>query len=177
MSSHILLALLACVAIAAASNPLLYRQYPIDDIQNIQPRQNEAINYRLPNNTLPESYNVQFTTYVHQGDRGFSGNVEIIINIVSLTSNLTLHHRSLTIGTITLNDANNGGNVQLAPVPSYDPITEFLTINLAATQAPLPVGGRYILRIAFSGQLRDDEAGFYMSSYVAADNSIRLVFD
>lgn len=175
MSSHILLALLACVAVAAAVNPLLYRQFPIDDIPEIEPRQN-VISYRLPNNTIPESYNVQFTTLVHQGDRAFSGSVEITINVVSPTSSIVLHHRQLTIGTITLTNANGAAIVPLAPAPyPYDPITEFLTINLAANQLPLPVGSRYILRIQYSGDLRYDEAGFYLSTYVAADNTIKLV--
>lgn len=176
MSSHILLALLACVAVAAAGNPLLYKQFPSDVIPEIQPRQNVGINYRLPNNTVPESYNVQFTTNVHQGDRAFTGSVDITINIISLTSSIVLHHRQLTIGTIGLTNANGAAVVPLAPAPyPYDSTTDFLTINLATGTAPLPVGGRYILRIPFSGQLRTDEAGFYLSTYVAADNSIRLV--
>lgn len=177
MSSHILLALLACVAIAAAGNPLLYKQFPIDEIQKIQPRQNEVINYRLPNNTVPESYNVQFTTLVHEGDPAFSGTVEITIAVAIPTTSIVLHHRQLTIGTITLTNVG-GGNVNLAPEPyPYDPITEFLTINLAAPATPLPVGGRYILRIPFSGTLRTDQGGFYLSTYVAADNTIRLVLE
>lgn len=172
MLRQILLGVLACiVTVQSLSYPDLYSkaqviQNPDDELMGI---------YRLPNDTVPEHYSVRLVSNVHRNDFSFSGEVDININVVQTTSVITLHHRQLVIGSVRLNNANTPAvDVLLAPI-TYDETTNLLSVPLASTVAPLAVGSKYILRIAFTGTLRTDQGGFYRSSYAADDGTRRFV--
>lgn len=167
-----ILGVLVCIVSAQAIlYPDLYSKAQAN--QNLQ---DELMGiYRLPNDTVPEHYSVRLVTNVHSNDFTFSGEVDITINVMQATSVITLHHRQLVIGNVRLNNAITPTvDVLLAPI-AYDETTNLLSVPLASTVAPLSVGSKYILHIAFTGTLRTDQGGFYRSSYAADDGTRRYV--
>lgn len=119
----------------------------------------DFISYRLPNNTRPISYDIDITTRVDKGDFTFTGQVDIFLIVVNETHDITIHARQLTINFIELKS-------QFFPsvyptVYSYDNETEFLRIYTGVILKP----GGYTLRIKYEGELRKDNAGFYLSTY------------
>lgn len=174
MLGHRLLIVLGCAAFVAASLPLPIRLLEsVDEDLEIEPFQNEpTVSYRLPNNTRPISYNVQLTTNIHtQDDFGFFGVVAARLVAVEVSRTIVLHHRQLTIGAYNLALATSPNiNIPLNAF-EYDSVTEFLTFTLTA--GDLVVDSEYILTINFNGTHRTDNAGFYRSSYLAADGTRR----
>jgi hypothetical protein len=55
---------------------------------------------------------------------------------------------------------------------TYDPTAEFLTLEVINQLVP---GAYYIIRITFSGYIRDDGLGLYWDSYVDTDGSTKSV--
>lgn len=133
--------------------------------------ENAAVNYRLPNNTKPESYEITLRTRVDKGQFNFTGNVNIYIEVLEEnTKTITLHARQLTFGTITLKQGTS--EIDLKD-HAYDTETEFLTIPLKSDT--LIKGRFYYLNIEYSGELRKDMGGFYRSSYINANNETMQV--
>lgn len=134
-----------------------------------------AVQYRLPNNSRPISYDIQLTTNVHIADFRVVGRVRITIEVLtSPTRSIALHHRQLTIGTVRLISAASGDVILTRP-SEYSEINELLTVTLQDNVADLTVGLRYILEIDYTSTLREDLRGFYRSSYTADDGSVRYV--
>lgn len=136
---------------------------PIEQpVKNVGVRQNNDINYRLPNDTVPETYDITFTTRVDSGDFNFNGVVRIGILARVATQLITLHHRQLTIADIRLTTTTDPErDINLNPF-RYDQTSEFLEIP---TTIPLEAGARYYLEITYQGILREDNYGLYRSSY------------
>lgn len=149
------------------------RAFPITRrIENIEAQVINPLSYRLPNNTVPISYDINFQTRVDIEDFNFNGVVRIGIITREASSSITLHHRQLTIVSALL------WTTDLTPVtvPVNDPIyvteTELLTIPVLIT---MPNNTEYTLVITYSGILRTDNGGLYRSSYVI-DNQRRWAF-
>lgn len=131
----------------------------------------ENISYRLPNNTRPESYNVYISTDVANNNFGFSGAVDISINVQSKTNEITVHQRQLNIISVDLVEAS-GQNISTLP-PQYDPITEFLTIK--TVNRTLSQGTKVYLTIKYNGTLNQGATGFYRTSLYDSNNKLRYV--
>lgn len=128
---------------------------------SIQPfAEDDLISYRLPNNTIPLQYDVSLQTWVDTNNFTFVGKVLIDIQIVEITSFITLHQRQLTIDSVDVRDSI-GNSVYLDH--TYDSVTEFLIIETVNELLPNDL---YTLDIEYKGILRTDSAGFYRSSYV-----------
>lgn len=125
----------------------------------------DEVNYRLPNNTKPETYDISITTDIAHEIFEFSGTVKIGVRALNITDSITLHQRQLKIDRINL-ETEFGLNVRVLP-PHYDPVTEFLTIY--TTDEPLLPANLYFLTITYKGTLREDMGGFYRSSYTNSD--------
>lgn len=113
-------------------------------------------NYRLPNHTKPESYDISFRTHIGEGRFDYDGFIGINILIVNATREVTIHARQLNIKFIRLSSGT--GKIDLLPWRSDDR-TDFLTI--ATKFVELMPGDRYRLDIVFTGELRNDFTGFY----------------
>lgn len=173
MVGNRLLIVLSCVVVATALKPMPEQQQvkgipQVVEAFQIQP----TINYRLPNNTRPVSYDIHLTTNVHtQEDFNFTGQVAIRLVAIEASRTITVHQRQLTIGTVSLSLATSPTTpIALNPF-EYDSTTELLTFTLSSDD--LVPNIEYILTIAYSGVLRTGQAGFYRSSYLADDGSRR----
>jgi aminopeptidase N len=122
---------------------------------------NDGISYRLPNNTTPLHYDLSITTDIHRGEFEFSGEVRIRVRAIEQTSVITLHHRYLTIFNVTFLRGTGGTLQQNVPF-TYNETTEFLELT---PRLPLSANSEIWIVINFLGILRNDEAGFYRSSY------------
>ncbi len=135
--------------------------------------QDDGIQYRLPNDTVPETYDVYISTSIHNQIFTFEGTVSILLRVESDTSSITLHsHRLHTILDVSLIEEGSLNSIQLSG-EAYDNNNNFLTIPLIS--GVLERGKRYVLHIVFNGQLQDDPRGFYKSSYIDNDGNVRYL--
>lgn len=131
-------------------------------IEDIEVRQDDGRRYRLPNDTVPETYDITLWTRIDRADFSFEGNVQIGILAVEATQRITLHQRQLIIANAKLYTTTNPTQEINVDSFDYDPVLEFLQIHV--TQG-LTAGTRYTLSIDYTGTLREDNYGFYRSSY------------
>lgn len=125
----------------------------------------DNLNYRLPNNTRPTRYNLWLTTDIHRGAHDFLGRVKIQIEALENSDQITLHYRQITITNIDF--FNSAGALIESDVPfSHREDVEFLIIKPTES---LVKGRIYSVEISYEGTLRDDNMGFYQSSYVDKD--------
>lgn len=142
---------------------------PLPIQQTNKPIQKLDTWYRLPSNTVPETYHITLTTNIHQGIKGFNGTVEIGLKTVQDTQNITIHKRHMDIIHVDLWQQNST-NPELIDNIIFDGVTEKLTI---LTENILPNNTQYLLKITYNGTLRTDQAGFYESYYFDERNKKR----
>lgn len=141
-------------------------------IDNESEEQVAKINYRLPNNTKPESYDITLITSIDQNDLSFSGRVIINLVVLEPSYNITIHARKLNIKAINLAEASGAVN-RLHPF-TYDNVTEFLVIP---SQTELQKDTKYALTIEYSGELTSNKCdGFYASHYINSKGELKKVF-
>jgi len=136
--------------ISVSANPLI-------DSNNVDPQ-----GYRLPNNTVPISYDLQIDTHVHANNFNFEGNVKIHIKIVEATNTITLHYRQIEILKIDIL-LPNGFPIVLNSIFNLIQSRDFIVITLPRTYNART---EFILDISYRGTLRNDAAGFYRASYL-----------
>ncbi len=174
--NHILLKMFRVVTIAlfyllifqysASGQSLNFLNVPnVEDVIVYEDIVNET--YRLPNNTRPLLYDVHLRTWIHEENFSFDGRTEIFIVAMEQSNNIVIHQRQLNITNFELRDLGNGEI--LTTSMSYDPIREFLVFH--RTIGELEPGNTYLLQINYTGTLRNDEAGFYRSSYLDDDGN------
>lgn len=147
-----------CLASALANHPFDFRSVDSDIFNRAD------VNYRLPNYTHPETYDISLFTRVDRNDFEFSGVVKIGIVVDQTTQEIVLHARQLTISRITLLRYSGNTAFPVNTLPhTYDVVPEFLKIKTNGENL-LP-GDRLELVIAYNGTLRNDEMGFYRSFY------------
>lgn len=118
------------------------------------------INFRLPNNTVPEHYIISLRTWIHEGNFTFVGIVTIDVRPTEPTDFITIHQEGFIINNIDL--SSDEGSIPIEPF-EYNSTLDFLTVPTSVNLNPRQ---RYSLRIEYVGTLRDDDLGFYRSSYV-----------
>ncbi|XP_019531223.3 aminopeptidase N [Aedes albopictus] len=135
-------------------------------------------NYRLPNNSYPVRYDLELTTYVHEDGSArqfrFDGKVKIELVVKDEgNSSITVHYRKTTITHVKLwSTLTNGTDrVLLDDNSSFvlDPNREFVTVSTPG----VILNGTYFLEFEYYGELREDNAGFYRSSYVDDEGKTR----
>lgn len=130
----------------------------------------EQYNYRLPNNSRPELYEIELRTNIDRNEFDFSGVVRVEITILEDSNRITLHARQLTVTHIELEE-DGGQKISTEPY-LYDIVREFLTITTDGVV--LEKDKKYILTIEYNGELRTDLGGFYRSSYKDPSGSKRF---
>lgn len=131
----------------------------------------DDLDYRLPNTTMPIHYDIFISTGIHQDERNFSGKVDILIEAINDTDEIVIHYRESTITKVGLFDESHDLIQDDVPFSSEDDV-EFLIIK---PETPLTQGKKYTLEITYLGDLRDNNVGFYRSTYTnAAGNEIQF---
>lgn len=150
---------------ASMSIPMPFRmEVPADETVPFAPYADsvDGKEYRLPNNTIPLRYDVSLTTDVHRGETAFSGTVNIRIQALESSDTITLHYRQLTIDTVQVFSNPDSSRILIPSEISFVEDVEFLKIKV---NNQLVVSQQYLVVITYHGHLRDDNMGFYYSSY------------
>lgn len=165
---YLVVVLTTCVSSIVSDDPVLFGRRSTSIDEDIF--KDDGINYRLPNDTRPETYEIAIRTRVDVGDFDFNGTVRIGIVVVEKTRTVVVHVRKLTIVDVSLWRYVDG---KLSAVPiqpfQYDVVTEFLTIT--STVVDFDAGERLSLVIDYSGEVSDEKRGFYRSSYRLANGT------
>lgn len=163
---NLLWALVLLIALCSADEHSFDAGYIDSSISEHANKSN--INFRLPNTTHPETYDIAITTRIDQGIFDFYGYVRIGIVVDQTTREIVLHARQLTVSDVRL--VKYAGNVPInveIDNHSYDGVTEFLKIRTKNSE--LLSGDRLTLDITYNGTLRTDNLGFYRSSYINSE--------
>lgn len=146
---------------------------PIDHnfINKFDASDTDGVNYRLPNNTVPEHYEISLETRIHQPNFMFTGSVKITLRALEATKNITIHARQLTIKENEYSLQKDGIPFPMEVHMSADRTTEFLVFTVPKG---LEKDQRYQLYISYTGELRSDMHGFYRSSYVTSKKETRF---
>ncbi|ALC45617.1 CG31343 [Drosophila busckii] len=123
---------------------------------------NSERNYRLPNNTIPITYDVELWTWVDTGNRTFNGSVKIELNVLEATDTITLHARQIGNFSATIERKDNRPS-DVLPAKVTPGTREFL--HITSEGVTFPQHSRWLLSINYTGELRTDNGGFYLSQY------------
>uniref|UniRef100_A0A182P0J6 Aminopeptidase n=1 Tax=Anopheles epiroticus TaxID=199890 RepID=A0A182P0J6_9DIPT len=122
----------------------------------------EFDSYRLPNTTVPTHYTLRLDTDIHREIFDYTGNVQIRINVLEATDQIVLHSSRSEITQLQLR--NSAGLKVAVKNFEFDEDKEFLVVNVGTILQPN--AGTYTLEIDFTNSIaRNDQAGFYRSSY------------
>ncbi|CAH2217232.1 jg24955 [Pararge aegeria aegeria] len=125
-------------------------------------------NYRLNTTISPSAYSILITPYFDTGDDKaftFDGEVEITFTTTTNINTIKLHSENLTYTSANITLMNGGNTVNLLETNplEFEDKYSFAHINLASE---LTSGVEYILKIVYTGTIRDDLAGFYKNYYI-----------
>lgn len=121
--------------------------------------------WKLPKNSKPISYGLHLNTDIHTGSLAFSGDVQIKIEILEPTFELSLHNDGLEVTDVKVID-KSGSELK----NSYK-MDGYFKINIE--EAILMRGAEYTLDITFNGLLRTGTSGFYRTYYQVNANTTR----
>ncbi|XP_018799750.1 PREDICTED: aminopeptidase N [Bactrocera latifrons] len=179
------LVLLATLALIGRCEAGVYSLPPIDDENPIARLINGRIgtsgspradlDYRLPNTTEPVHYDVELTTNVHNGTKAFQGTVNIVIKVIEDTRTIVLHQRQLSIVKVTIKNTDLANPAEETLNISYEEEREFLSLTPANQTLTFIKGSNWNLTISYTGVLREDNAGFYLSTYTSLQGQERYL--
>uniref|UniRef100_A0A1I8PMJ2 Aminopeptidase n=1 Tax=Stomoxys calcitrans TaxID=35570 RepID=A0A1I8PMJ2_STOCA len=119
----------------------------------------QHVNYRLPNTSEPQHYDLMLYTHVEEGIRNFSGIVIINLVVIEETNSIVLHAHHLNVTSATIL-ANGGYMEQL----NYDyAATEEFLILWRKRPMPFPKDTKWELKIVYNAYI--DGSGFVINSY------------
>ncbi|XP_047482307.1 aminopeptidase N-like isoform X1 [Penaeus chinensis] len=152
----------------------LATERPMIPTTPMSPVKEERIDVRLPRSVKPLHYKVKLQPLIN-GNFSILGYVEVEVEVLEATSNLTLHIADIVTKNKTIrlapSDQVQGPGVGITK-HSYDNERQFYIAELGED---LVVGQKYVLSMEFEGYLNDQLHGFYRSTYKAEDGSDRLI--
>ncbi|KAK7067746.1 hypothetical protein SK128_013768 [Halocaridina rubra] len=118
--------------------------------------------YRLPTALKPIHYVVRLQPFIN-GNFSILGHVEIEMEVVEPTLNITINMHAITAfdGTITVMPSGGGTPVSVLST-STDDVHQFFIVSLGEE---LQVGQNYMFSMDFEGLLDNNFYGFYRASY------------
>lgn len=129
--------------------------------------------YILPDYVRPKHYDLKIKTDIKNGAKKFQGSVEIKIEILNFTNEIVLHSRELQIDKFQLVENDRFSEVKLENLLNEDE-RDFLVFKIADGGTLIPsTKNYYFLRVEFHGDMRNDEKGFFMSSYLNENKTKR----
>ncbi|KAF2083851.1 hypothetical protein K490DRAFT_69381 [Saccharata proteae CBS 121410] len=122
----------------------------------------------LPKNVKPVHYDLTLEPNLETFE--YEGKVVIDLDVVEDTTSISLNTLDLKIHSTEI----HSGSVEVTSTPdlSYNEDTQTTTISFKPT---IPAGAKATVTQTFTGTLNDNMAGFYRSSYKAADGSTRYL--
>lgn len=130
--------------------------------------------YRLPNNSQPLSYDLTITTKVDKKDMSFNGKVLIEIEILEKTREITLHANSLDIKKVDMSKIEDDSNPLIEELEhDYEDKRNFLFLKRKDDKPAFEKDSKWQLYIEYTGTVRTDNLGFYLSSYTDVDNKVQ----
>lgn len=121
----------------------------------------DGISYRIPNDTIPLTYDIWISTDIHRGEFAFDGRVNTLIEVVESTPEIVMQYRLMTIQSVNLFSPENVLIEENVDWFQNDTV-EFLVIT---PSQPLVQGQRFIVQIFYNGTIRDNGLGIYRSQY------------
>jgi len=128
--------------------------------------------FRLPNNTEPISYRLDVQTIIEPENDNFKfiGTVVVTIRVKTSTEELILNVDDLKIDQIYVKDTDSSAEIEVTGNHVEDK-NEQLIIQL---KTPGLIADRvYEVKIAYSGELRNDMTGFYKSWYKDENGDVK----
>uniref|UniRef100_A0A6Q2Y6I6 Aminopeptidase n=1 Tax=Esox lucius TaxID=8010 RepID=A0A6Q2Y6I6_ESOLU len=126
-------------------------------------------NMRLPGNLIPKSYDILlqphlYTVMTNATNQSliFTGNSTVCFKCLKNTTTIILHSKEQNVNAVGVTDVDNIKSIKITETLLYGNESNFLEIRLDGL---LVEGGNYCLVTEFQGELLDDLAGFYLSSY------------
>ena len=134
----------------------------VEEISPFAPSDPEGYSFRLPNNSIPLSYEILLSTAVHEGDFNFNGTVMIRLRTLMASNNITINFKQLSINEVHLFDENS---IIIQNYVNFetDNFTELLVIR---PQFELLANHEYVIQVEYNGVMRTDSYGYYRGSYV-----------
>ncbi|XP_060868466.1 aminopeptidase N-like [Metopolophium dirhodum] len=127
----------------------------------------ETSEFKLPTNFNPVSYELYVDTYLEDNFM-FDGVVGIRMTCIEATDTIVLHSNSLNIDTESVVVVNGFGFIFPVDSISFDPKKDLMYVKSTENFKP---GDKYVLTIPFTGNITDQLAGYYKSSYVDKESN------
>ncbi|XP_058455516.1 aminopeptidase N-like [Malaya genurostris] len=128
--------------------------------------------YFLPRKTVPFHYFIQLTTNVHKNDLTFQATTEIYFDVLEPTSEVTMNIQDLEIESTELSKIVGLTAPQVIDNPQFTIDTRIEhVVFLCKTELAV---GRYILKVTYSGTMRNYQSGYLVSSY--RDDTKKVVY-
>ncbi|ESN95738.1 hypothetical protein HELRODRAFT_193509 [Helobdella robusta] len=124
---------------------------------------------RLPKDLIPQSYEVLILPDLQKST--FSGWSNVEVTVKKSTGSIVLHSKNLTISSVNIRykDLNDAVTVKKWRL---DESLEQMQVELST---PLVAGSSILLNISFTGVIKTDSLGFYLTSYKTKENVVRLL--
>ncbi|KAL7273583.1 Aminopeptidase 2 mitochondrial [Rhizina undulata] len=121
----------------------------------------------LPTNVKPTSYALDVEPDFEKFT--FDGKVAIDLDVVEDSTSVAVNSLDIDIKEVEL---KHGGNIQKPTETSYDKDIQTVTFKFKDT---IPAGSKVTLTIKYVGDLNDNMAGFYRSSYKDQDGNTKYL--
>lgn len=124
----------------------------------------------------PFDYEIKIKPYIGPfeiyGNKSFTfdGQVNISFTCLNQTDQIVIHSKDLTILETKLFVKNATTEISLNKNLKYDEVREFLTIEMKS-QCEMNVN--YTLHVKYIGLISDSLAGFYRSSYINSNRTLK----
>ncbi|KAL8559955.1 hypothetical protein ACOMHN_041426 [Nucella lapillus] len=140
------------------------------------PSKSKVKDVRLPSSLYPLHYDIQLQPFMYRGspdEFSFRGYVRIVLDCRQATNVITLHVNKLSIvdQSVTLTPESPTSARPVVTSWQEDKERQFLEINL---DRELKVGQKYSVAMNFTGPLKDDLHGLYLSSYERGNRTVYL---
>jgi len=119
------------------------------------------IDVRLPTHIRPERYQVHLIPFIVEDNFTIAGHVEISLKVLAPSDNITLHLYDITIHEKDVTVQTSTGEMLEIVGHSYDEERQFYIVRLSQVTH----SNKLRISIFFTGNLNDELAGFYRSSY------------
>lgn len=122
---------------------------------------------RLPRSIKPISYDVNLLPFLTPENFTFNGDIEIKIEITETCENVTLHSYTLQIvwNYSHIQKLDDDGNVVENVTIHNQYFVEDKQFLVLETSKELEQGSTYLVKLRFTGWIKDNLQGFYRSSY------------